>query len=134
MFDSDFAVPLRATETTILHSALFKMPSVADGSEAHAAMLEVVAQFNAVPGVVASFRRAGHGPLSKEALLEALAWPDKSGGFTHYLCVVCDDDAALKGYLHGDSHKAWVPVARPNFEGDPPSLIFDCPLLLSAEV
>ena len=48
--------------------------------------------------------------------------------------LVCDDDAALKGYLHGEPHKAWVPVARPNFEGDPPSLIFDCPLMLSAEV
>ena len=132
VFDSDLALTLAPGDETILHTALFKMPGVVDGDAAHVAMCEVVAQFNDVPGVRASFQRAGNAALSKDELLEAVSWPDKAFGFTHLLTVVCDDAAALKVYLHGDAHKAWVGVAGPNMSGEPRSLIFDTPLLLSA--
>merc|ERR1712232_1318315 len=95
-----------------------------------AALLEVIEKFNAEPGIKASFKRAGTAELTKDQLLEAVSWPDKTGGFTHCLSVVCDNADALKGYLVSDAHKAWAGVARPNFDGTPPSCILDYPLIL----
>jgi hypothetical protein len=131
VFDSELAVPLRARAETIMHSGLFKLQdSVTDDSEVMKQLQAVVKDFNKLPGIKASFRRHGTAALNKEACLKVLDWPDKTDGFTHYLCVVCDSPAALKTYLHGEAHKAWVPVIRPNFVPDaaPPSLIFDNPL------
>ena len=82
-------------------------------------MLEVVAQFNAVPGVVASFRRAGHGPLSKEALLEALSRPKESPPqpmpAITFNGLAYGDAYALRrsvGQLRLDAHAVGVDVHR----------------------
>merc|ERR1712232_419637 len=123
-----------AGDETIMHSGLFKLPTVEDGGEVHKAIQDVIAQFNTLPGIKASFRRAGTASLDKAAFLAEVDWPDKTADFTHCLCVICDSADALKGYLHGDAHKAWVPVVRPHFVGTPPSLIFDNPLIVSASL
>lgn len=128
VFDSDLAVPLVAKEETIIHTGLFKMPELEDGGESHKAMLQVIDQFNEIAGIEASFKRCGTAALCKDEMLAEVSWPDKTGGFTHLLCVIADDLPALKRYLHGDAHKEWVQVARPNMKGDPPSMIFDTPL------
>jgi hypothetical protein len=41
--------------------------------------------------------------------------------------------SVLERRSRGVRKKAWVPLARPHFEGSPPSLIFDHPLLVTAE-
>jgi len=128
VFDSDLAVPLEAKGDSIIHTGLFKMPGVETGGEIHASLLKVIDMFNTIPGISASLAPCGSNGLSKSDTLAKVEWPDKTADFTHLLTVVADDLASLKGYLHGDGHKKWVEVARPNFSGTPPSLIFDVPL------
>ena len=102
----------------IQHTVFFKFPEVARGGDAEAAMAAVVAKFDALPGVSASFASHGTKTLEKAAQLAALDWPDKTDGFTHCLLVVADDVASLKAYLHSDLHlKDWMAAVKPHIKG-----------------
>ena len=109
---------------SIQHTVFFKFPSIA--GEVPVALAEVVARFNALPGIAAQFAPHGvgiEGATSKEGFLENVSWPDKTEGYTHCLLVVAGDQAALKGYLHSDEHlKEWMPAVKPYFEG---IIVFD---------
>ena len=100
---------------------LFKFPALVDTSAPE--LDDIVAKFNALPGIVASFRPHGMRGATKDETLAALDWPDKTAEYTHVLYVMCDDATSLKNYLHSDEHKVmWFPAVKPYIQG---ILVFD---------
>ena len=108
----------------IQHTVLFKFPSI-EGT-VPAGLAEIVQKFGTLPGIVADFFPHGAGiggAESKASFLQAVAWPDKTEGYTHCLLIVASDEASLKAYLHGDYHqKLWFPAVGPLLKG---IIVFD---------
>ena len=122
------------TPQAVQHTVLFKLrPMPAD---VEAQLQGVVASFNTLPGIRASFRAAGLpradgvSTLSKEETSAVLEWPDKTDGFTHALFAVAEDAAALKAYLKSELHTHdWVELVHPYAQGAP--IVFDSPLAIA---
>ena len=146
-----------AQAMTIQHTVLFKLPTLP--SEVEAQLQAVVVRFNELPGIKdrttcaegttsrqrpppprccaqASFRATGlprgdGSSLSLQETTEALAWPDKTDGYTHCLLVLAADVPSLKAYLHSDLHlKEWIGHMKPAGATGPP-IVFDSPLALA---
>ena len=122
------------TPLAVQHTVLFKLQPMP--TEVEAQLQGVVASFNTLPGIRASFRAAGLpradgvSTLSKEETSAVLEWPDKADGFTHGLFAVADDAAALKAYLKSELHTHdWVELVHPYAQGAP--LVFDSPLAIA---
>lgn len=130
-----FARPLSVSAPTqaddvagkVQHTVLFKL---AVSAEYEPEMQATIAKFNGLPGIRASFRAAGAPGLSLAQTCEALAWPDKTNGFTHCLLVVASDVPSLKSYLHSPLHLTeWIGHMKPANAAGPP-IVFDSPLAL----
>lgn len=119
-----FSVP--TPSNAILHTVFFKLPKI-DASKTAALARLCNEQFNALPGITATFAVHGdHGGVEKAMLLNELDWADKTQGFTHCELLIADDVTALKAYLHSDAHlKVWIPAIRDDLED---IIVFDSPL------
>jgi len=110
---------------SLIQPVLFKFGSIAN--EVPAELAAVVAKFNALPGISASFSPHGSGiggAKSKDEFLALVDWADKTEGYTHCLLVVANSHASLKAYLHSDAHLVeWFSAVKP-FAQAPP-LVFD---------
>ena len=112
-------------QNSIQHVVFFKFPSIE--GEVPADISSLVANgFNSLAGITAQFFPFGvgiSGSVSAAAFREAVAWPDKTDGYTHCLFVAAEDATALKIYLHSDEHlKAWMPAVKPYIKG---IIVFD---------
>lgn len=118
-------------DNKIQHTVLFKFPELARGSEGEKALDAIVAQFDGLPGIAASFFSHGSATLEKAAQLATLEWPDRTDGYTHCLLVIADDAPALKRYLHSDFHlTAWMAGVKPWIKG---IVVFDSILTLDLD-
>lgn len=131
----------------IQHTVIF--PLAEASAEQLADLQGLVARFNELPGISATFRPAGGpGGLTPQdifARTAELKGKGKGGGkggkgkgkmgvlegYNHCLMVIADDVPALKGYLHGEAHKDWGPNVRPLFAGDLKPIVFDSDLLVT---
>lgn len=133
VLDTELAVALEPQDEKIVHFGAFKIPTLEKDSEPHAELLKLVGLFNEISGVAASFKPVGTDTMSKDELLAAVEWPDKTAEFSFLLTIVCDNTEALKSYLHSEAHDAWVSTIRPLFGGTPPpGLIFDAQLSIAS--
>ena len=130
VFDIPLApIAVAEPDSKIHHFVIFKLPELPDAYMPN--MLATVSQFNELPGIQAAFMAAGAPGMNLAQTLEALAWPDKTAGFTHCLLVIADDIPSLKAYLHSELHlKAWIGHMQPAKSQGPP-IVFDSPLVMA---
>jgi len=109
-------------------------PHVTEDSEIYSQFLEVVSAFKAQPNVNASLRPAGYMHHTKEQLLSAVQWPDKTQSITHVLTVTADSPAALRDLQAAPVYGKWLQTEMPHLmqDGHPAAMIFYTPMTLTA--
>ena len=86
----------------IQHTVLFKFPSIE--TLVPQELAEVVDQFNALEGIVATLKPHGTSTADKAGFLARVGWPDKTEGYTHCLLILAKNECCLKAYLHSEAH------------------------------